>query len=331
MPKDPLPPILFLHVGWARLYRGDADDPPLGAFGYIADGNEDPGETLNFKPFRGRCHGYAPHAGLNLARLGAERDAAHADGVLVVFTATNPDGSGRYVVGWYRDARVYPGLTPARPSKHRPDVLCSAKAEGCHLVNVDDRTFFVPSMETGWPGVASAFYANEHLGPKDVRKLLAYVGGKRSKGFAPSGRPEAPEPPIPPGGGGDPEARKQVEEMAVSCVRAHYRDAKWRVDSVESENKGWDLEVTRGRRLILVEVKGRAADGAVVITANEHAAMTAQRTRMAYRLAIVHHALGGSPRLTIFQYAPAGDHWVSEAGEVLVLRPAGAIASFAAR
>jgi hypothetical protein len=216
MPKDPLPPILFLHVGWARLYRGDADDPPLGAFGYIADGNEDPGETLNFKPFRGRCHGYAPHAGLNLARLGAERDAAHADGVLVVFTATNPDGSGRYVVGWYRDARVYPGLTPARPSKHRPDVLCSAKAEGCHLVNVDDRTFFVPSMETGWPGVASAFYANEHLGPKDVRKLLAYVGGKRSKGFAPSGRPEAPEPPIPPGGGGDPEARKQVEEMAVS-------------------------------------------------------------------------------------------------------------------
>lgn len=101
------PPILFLHVGWSREYRGLSDDPPLGAFGYIRDGNEDAGEALNFRAFRHRYYGYAPHYRFDLRRLGGAADDKYVDGVLVIWTATDPAQGGRYVVGWYRNARVY--------------------------------------------------------------------------------------------------------------------------------------------------------------------------------------------------------------------------------
>jgi hypothetical protein len=60
------PEVLFLHIGWAREYRGAPGDLPQGKFGYIKDGNEDMGDALNFRDYRGRCFGYAPHRMIDL-------------------------------------------------------------------------------------------------------------------------------------------------------------------------------------------------------------------------------------------------------------------------
>jgi hypothetical protein len=44
----------------------------------------------------------------------------------------------------------------------------------------------------------------------------------------------------------------------VHFVVAHYKDWAWKVQSVEKENSGWDLDVTKGGRLLRVEVKAVA-------------------------------------------------------------------------
>jgi hypothetical protein len=319
------PTVLFLHIGWAREYRGAAGDVPQGKFGFMKDGSEEANEALNFRSYRGRCYGYAPRGTIDIRRLGAPAGAEHQDGILVIFTATNPDGSGRYIVGWYKNARVYAELQDTRPNRDKPHFVTEAAEADCHLVPVDDRTFFIPAMKEGWPGVASAYYASGNLSPKDMDTLLSYIGGTPSIGFA--------QTPAKSRGGGpprqnDPELRALVEVEAVRAVQAHYEAIGCLVESVEDENLGWDLNVSRGARVFRVEVKGRSGTGAVELTPNEYRAMNDKHVRMSYRLAIVHDALT-TPQLTIFQYAPGEDAWLSDRGNRLKLRPmTGAVVSF---
>ena len=130
------PGVIFLHIGWANEYLGAPDDLPQGKFGYIRDGNVDMGESMNFKD-HGRCFGYAPHHGVNLRRLGAAPGAEDfMDGVLVVWTAGNPDGSGRYVVGWYENARVYVESQEDQ-EKSRYGFIAEAAVNDCRLLPVD--------------------------------------------------------------------------------------------------------------------------------------------------------------------------------------------------
>ena len=150
------PHILLLHIGWARRYRGYLDDPPVGSFGYLKEGNENAGEALNFRAYKGRCYGYAPHHTMKLARLGGAPDDEYVDHVLVIWTGTDPAQGGRYMVGWYRDARVYSHLQDVRPDNDRPAIIAEAAASNCHLVPVDERTFFIPNIVKGWPGISPA-------------------------------------------------------------------------------------------------------------------------------------------------------------------------------
>ena len=327
------PIVLFLHVGWARDYRGAPDDEPVGKFGFMREGNRNSGEALNFRPYRGRCYGYAPHHSMNLEKLGAHLGAEHVDRILVIWTATDPARGGSYIVGWYRNARVYSELVDLRPDRKRPEIIAEAAARDCHVVPVDERTFFVPRMVKGWPGIANAFYATETLSSADLDKVLAYAEGKKSIGFyggtkvtgagdghRGSGRGR---PPV------DPARNAEVERAAVDVVIQHYASQKWHVDSVEKENRGWDLTISRGGRELLVEVKGRDGEGAVELTPNEYRAMGSAKIRMSYRLAVVWNARAKEPRLTVFQYAPASNRWVSSGGAELILEEkVAAIASF---
>ena len=311
------PNVLFLHVGWARDYHGAPDDVPQGKFGYLKDTDDTPGETFNFRDYDGRRYGYAPSIALNLSRLGAQ-EGADAHGITVVWMATNPDGSGRYIVGWYRNARVYPEGRHERPEEGCSYVVTEAATEDCRLLQIDERTFSVPFMRPGYPGVSSAFYASERLRPEELEEVLVYVGGEPSVGLCPGRATSSRQGGSAGRGAVDPEDRKAVEKAAIAVVAAHYEALGWVAVSVEAENRGWDLVVTRGARLLLVEVKGRADRGPVELTANEYRAMQDPKNRMAYRLAVVFDALT-APVLTIFQYAPGREAWLSEDGEALGL------------
>lgn len=317
--------ILFLHVGWTRRYQGDANDPVLGTFGAIRSGTVEPNEATNFKSYGGQCFDYAPRARIDLRRLGGTRDQDYVDGVLVVFTATDPDGSGRYVVGWFRNARVYAKLDERRPDPDRPYAIARAAARDCHVVPPDQRTFYIPSMQSKWPGVSSAYYAGEHLSPQHMTTLLSYLGGEPSSGFVAANLVRANQR----GRRSDPAHNALVETKAAATVTAYYESHNYEVDSVEEDNCGWDLNVRSGAKLLRVEVKGCSGQGAVELTPNEYAKMHDRRLRISYRLAIVHCALSRNPKLVIFAYSPGLKSWQSESGLALRIRPkTGGIADF---
>lgn len=64
--------------------------------------------------------------------------------------------------------------------------------------------------------------------------------------------------PAKPGGQGfgTPEENRAVEEAAVAFVVGEYERKGWRVTSRESDRIGYDLECTKGREELHVEVKG---------------------------------------------------------------------------
>jgi len=326
-------PVIFLHIGWAREYKGGADDVVQGKFGYIKQGHKDMGESYNFRSYKGRCYGYSPARSINLERVGGlihsdffgDHSADYVDDVTVIWTATSPADSHRYIVGWYKSARVYQVLQPLRPEKSAPGVLAVATLANVYSVPENERTFYVPAREKGWPGMASAFYASDNLPEADVSKVLAYINGQPSVGFF-------PEQAVSVRKGGlfskDAEARAKVEKAAEDYVCEHYEQQGWTVERVGKQNLGWDLTASLGARQLLIEVKGRAKTGPVVLTENERRAMDDEETRLLYRLAIVFHACR-APELTIFRHVVGRGAWLSEDEQVLSFEPMpGAIASF---
>ena len=84
---------------------------------------------------------------------------------------------------------------------------------------------------------------------------------------------------------------------------------------MEADNKGWDLEVTRGAVKLLVEVKGCSGDSRQVeLTPNEYAAMGHRRYREIYRLAVVTRALEEEQRPPVYGSIQRKRRYVARSG-----------------
>lgn len=107
----------------------------------------------------------------------------------------------------------------------------------------------------------------------------------------------------------------EIEKIAVRIVTGHEQARGWVVESVETENRGYDLlsrkpHPTEPGVFIaarFIEVKGRAAVGEIALTANEY--RTAQRLGEDYWLYVV-FACAGNPELKLIQ-DPATLGWVA--------------------
>jgi len=115
----------------------------------------------------------------------------------------------------------------------------------------------------------------------------------------------------------------EIERIAVQAVIAHEEAQGRQVESVEAQNRGFDLISRRPHPedpltaidVRFIEVKGRAAVGEVALTTNEY--KTAERLRNDYWLYVVYncgsqpevHAirnparLGWKPIVTVEHYA----------------------------
>ena len=97
------------------------------------------------------------------------------------------------------------------------------------------------------------------------------------------------------------EAKIAVEKAAISAVTSYYKEQGYTIYSVESENKGWDLEAYKGKSMLRIEVKGLSgSDLSVHITKNEYSQMKSANNYN-YRLCVVTNAVS-SPRLWTFAY-----------------------------
>ena len=90
----------------------------------------------------------------------------------------------------------------------------------------------------------------------------------------------------------------EVERIAVELAMKHERDRGWEVESVESENRGFDLISRRPHpedpktfiEVRFIEVKGRAGVGVVALSENEY--RTAERLKQDYWLYAVFNCAG---------------------------------------
>lgn len=105
----------------------------------------------------------------------------------------------------------------------------------------------------------------------------------------------------------------EIERLAVDAVIAHETARGWVVESVEKDNRGFDLISRRPHpedpqtaiEVRFIEVKGRSAIGELALTANE--LRTAQRLKQDYWLYAVFNC-GSIPAITIVQ-DPAQLDW----------------------
>lgn len=88
---------------------------------------------------------------------------------------------------------------------------------------------------------------------------------------------------------------EQIERIAIAAATAYEEARGWRVESVEQDNRGFDLisrkphpdQPQSALQVRFIEVKGRAATGEVALTPNEY--KTAQRLTQDYWLYVVYH------------------------------------------
>ena len=98
----------------------------------------------------------------------------------------------------------------------------------------------------------------------------------------------------------------EIERIAVQVAIQHEEARGWVVESVESENRGFDLISRRPHpedpktfvEVRFIEVKGRAGVGVVALSSNEY--FTAQRIKGDYWLYVVFNC-GGTPQLNTVQ------------------------------
>jgi hypothetical protein len=87
----------------------------------------------------------------------------------------------------------------------------------------------------------------------------------------------------------------EIEKIAVDAVRKHEEAQGWKVESVEKENRGFDLISRKPHphddktfiEVKFIEVKGRATIGEIAVTTNEY--RTAERLQKDYWLYVVYN------------------------------------------
>lgn len=87
----------------------------------------------------------------------------------------------------------------------------------------------------------------------------------------------------------------EIEKMAVQAVIAHEESRGWKVESVEADNRGFDLISRRPHpedqqtsvEVRFIEVKGRSGIGEIALTTNEY--KTAERLKRDYWLYVVYN------------------------------------------
>ncbi len=141
--------LLFAHISWMPEYAGKASETIFSTHGWVEENNE-AGERSNFKPVKGQVYGYVPvvqrpHGGdpgeIKIERLGAEKGDNFIDGVTVIWFANKPIESKKaYVVGWYRNARVFRKSKLGGPYGYR--IAC--KRADATLVPENLRTVRIP-------------------------------------------------------------------------------------------------------------------------------------------------------------------------------------------
>jgi len=292
----------FVRVAWMNKYQGVKNDTPYGAGSWITE-NGTGGEVYNFLPIKGKFYGYSRNQdgrSYNLSNVGAKKDDEYVDGMTVVFFARNPIIGGQFVVGWYKDSKVFRSLQFIDKGRHEMNTYTFlTNADNGTLVDTEDRALAMPKG----PGQSNVWYPKadnkEHV--TFLKKLDAYINNPTplTKKRVKQPRPYQP----------DIEKKRAVELMAMDLAWTYFEERDFVMKDVSKENVGWDIEATKDSQKILIEVKGLSGDLiSVQLSPNEYK----HSTRHNFCIAIVSRALNDEKSIEIFKFNKSQKQWIGE-------------------
>lgn len=312
--------MVFLNSGWMTSYDGIADDDIKNGGAYIKEHGFG-GEVYNFRNDNGNVYGYAQMRSnkLNIDRVSNNKiNNDYIKNVTCVFVARHPEG-GRKIVGWYENATLYrnfqmdeklnrkdhTGLYNTEKNVTNVGYYAVAKYENSVLLLEDERLFApdIPSGVKGGFGQSQVWYADSDLGLKVQSDVLDFIKQYSYKNEVKvikenNRKLEAKR---------DIERMRKVELIAVEETFKHYENMGYIGYSVESENKGWDLEFKKDQSIIYVEVKGLSSSYiSINLSRNEYEKMEQHQNR--YRLSIVSNCLE-SPTINIVSFNQEKNLW----------------------
>jgi len=310
-------PIIFFNIGWMDFYQGMDNDSVKGG----GENNKTFGwgyEILNFKPFDKFYYGYVQpvisesetylSSRILIERLGASKVDPYINGVIVVWTATDPYHGGSYIIGWYKNATVYrtyqnpPKGSRRRYKKEDIGYFTKAKVTDSTLLPKDKRIFRIPRSGAGSMGRSNVWYADKR--PGFIKQVFRYI----QEGIL----PEQPVNSITKGRARqvDPEKRILIEKTAIKIVTTHFQELGYSVTSVEKDNVGWDLEASVATKKLRIEVKGLSGKNSLAeLTPNEYYHFNMEEPD--YRLCIVRSALE-NPVLSVYSYSTDYMKWLDQ-------------------
>ena len=293
-------PHLFCNIGWMDDYEGTARIDGGGA--YVQE-YKTGFEMCNFLPYKGKVYGYVRPSGggqIKIERLGASREDLSVSNITVIWTAKRPQ-EGTVVIGWYQDATVhresqeFRSSFPQKKKHHIEDYRIETLEHNAKLLPIDQRTLDVPRGKGGM-GQSNVWYADKPNHEGFLEKVERLIQGKKRR--AKRKQPHKT----------DPEKNAQVEKAAINTTTRHFENIGYTVKSVEKDNVGWDLEATKGKRKLLIEVKGLSGEAlSVELTPNEYHCLDKKEDE--YRLCVVSTALT-NPDLYICRYSEKKRKWI---------------------
>lgn len=182
---------LFCHIGWMNNYQGETEDDRLRGGGSYVQEQQTGHEICNFALTDDRLYGYVQvgkerngkyqEGEINFGRLGISKERDEIEGATIIWTATDQDERRRKVVGWYRDATVHRRyqyfVSPSHvhTENNISGYWFNAPAAFCVLLPINERSYQVPRMMKGFPGLSPIWYADSPEGSHFVRETLAYI------------------------------------------------------------------------------------------------------------------------------------------------------------
>jgi hypothetical protein len=190
---------------------------------------------------------------------------------------------------------------------HYPGYLIRVRATNAFLIPVQHRVFPVPVTHKGFG--SQTFVSFLELKTAEVnsfkQSLMDFIDKAENGEYAAPTKGRR--------GVIDTESKAKVERVAIDTTVDFYINRGYDVNSVERDNVGYDLLVTKGNDALHVEVKGTSVSNEsnvnVILTPNEY--KVSKRSKNKYRICIVINALI-LPELFEFRWDNEGDCWFSE-------------------
>ena len=275
-------PIIFMRIAWMQDYRGiTKNDVPIGG-GSFVDTYSKGGEVFNFKNTHNKTYGYvriSKGGNINIRKLGAGIHDPHIAGVNIVYFCKDPDSGGQYIVGFYSNATIYKNMQENQSSKTHFNAVCATK--NVKLIPVSLR-----SKEITGPGHSNLYYAATYYSTKKLNSIYDFI--ENPVPFAITNNDNVKK-----GWLQDAELRKKIEMAAMEYTIDYYSEKGYKIKDVHRENKGWDIEASRGSSTLHIEIKGTQHQfSSIELTPNEYKRFKSHKK--SYRLCVVSHVLDNS-------------------------------------